>query len=428
MEKLDTLIIGMEKIKDKMAIQKSYSIFCVIYIYIFLYSPVLNGIPIPTPLFLLPFTFVFFFNKISVIARFFLLFRTEITILFVLLMYVFFLDFTYGRNVYFTHVFYYIFEVFPLSYFIVDFFFKKSNKESFFKLLILVGTIAAFISVLSYLSPSINNFIAFFLKGNDFTNNSIGRNYGFAFGFLYQYPLCQGIIAVLALRMISENKSYIIPFLLILFSIVINARIGLLPIILYLLLNLNFKSLIYLGLFLSTFIIANTAGLFSKYQELIDWNLIMFYDFSDYFFNTNYSAYGSDGSFFTFIIENFLVYPSTTFGWIFGELREVFSDPIKNSDIGYINDLIYGGLILVILIMFFFMKISMRLWQIKDKESKLFALLFFGIFLIANVKGEFFRPSPANRVIILIFVYFIYNSKMFNQINGNKKQTPVNLI
>ena len=362
--------------KDKMSIQKSYSIFCIIYIYIFLYSPVLNGIPIPTPLFLLPITYVFFFNKISLISRFFLLFKTEITILFVLSIYVFFLDFIYGRNVYFTHVFYYIFEVFPLSYFIVDFFFKKSNKESFFKLLIIVGTIAASISLLSYLSPSINNFIGSFLKGNVLTEFSIGRNHGFASGLLYPYPLCQGIIAVLALKMVSGSKIYIFPFLLIFFSIIINARIGLLPIILFLLMNFKLKNIIYLSLFIFTFIIANTAGLFSKYQELIDWNLILFYDFSDYFFNTNYGAYGSDGSFFTFIIENFLVYPSTTFGWIFGELREVFSDPVKNSDIGYINDLIYGGLILVILIMFFFMKISMRLWQIKDKESKLFALLF----------------------------------------------------
>ena len=414
--------------KDKMSIQKSYSIFCIIYIYIFLYSPVLNGIPIPTPLFLLPITYVFFFNKISLISRFFLLFKTEITILFVLSIYVFFLDFIYGRNVYFTHVFYYIFEVFPLSYFIVDFFFKKSNKESFFKLLIIVGTIAASISLLSYLSPSINNFIGSFLKGNVLTEFSIGRNHGFASGLLYPYPLCQGIIAVLALKMVSGSKIYIFPFLLIFFSIIINARIGLLPIILFLLMNFKLKNIIYLSLFIFTFIIANTAGLFSKYQELIDWNLILFYDFSDYFFNTNYGAYGSDGSFFTFIIENFLVYPSTTFGWIFGELREVFSDPVKNSDIGYINDLIYGGLILVILIMFFFMKISMRLWQIKDKESKLFALLFFGIFLIANIKGEFFRPSPANRVIILIFVYFIYKSKMFIQIKGNKKQIPINQI
>lgn len=428
MEKLDTITFSMEKIKDKMVIQKSYSIFCIIYIYIFLYSPVLNGIPIPTPLFLLPVTYVFFFNKIRVISRFFLLFKTEITILFVLLIYVFFLDFIYGRNVYFTHVFYYIFEVFPLSYFIVDFFLKKSDKESFFKLLILVGAIAAAISVLSYLSPSINNFLAYFLKGNDLTDSSLGRNYGFASGFLYPYPLCQGIVAVLALKMMSVNKIYIIPFLLIFFSIVINARIGLLPIVLYLLMNLKFKSIIYSGLFIFSFIIANTAGLFSKYQELIDWNLIMFYDSSDYFFNTNYGIYGSDGSFFTFIIENFLVYPSTTFGWIFGELREVFSDPIKNSDIGYINDLIYGGLILVILIMFFFFKISMRLWQIKGKESKLFAMLFFGVFLIANIKGEFFRPSPANRVIMLIFVYLIYNSKMLNQIKGYNKKTPVNQI
>lgn len=405
-----------------MANQKKYTIFLIFFIYIFLYAPDIKGIPFPTPLFLLPFTYYYLLSNRTALPRFYKLFRIEILLLFALLIYVFILDFSYGRNVYFTHVCYYIFEVLPTCFFIVAVFFKHSNRDSFYKLLIIVGTIAATISILSLLIRPLNDLLTFILKGNPITDPYTGRDYGFASGFLYTYPIGQGFIGVLCLKMSSKSKKYIVPFLLILISIVINARIGLIPIFIYfiyVLLTFNLKSIIFLVLLTGVIVVVINSGLLSAHQELVDWNLSMFYDISNYFLGTDLGKYGGSYSWFNFVIDNFLVFPTNTIDWIFGENREIFLAIRNHSDVGYINDLIYGGLILVFLITLFFIRVSGRLFRINEKNCKLIAFLILGIYLLANLKGEFFRPSSGNRVLILAFSYFIYNSTYFNKFNSD---------
>ena len=408
-----------------MKVQIKYSIFFLFFIYIFLYAPVIRGIPIPTPLFLLPITYIYLLKNKTSYNIFLKLFRSELILLLLLLIYVTILDLWYGKNVYFTHVFYYIFEVLPTSFIIVTVFCKHYDRESFYKLLINVGTIAATISVLSILITPFNQIVTSLLKEVIKTADYSGRSYGFASGLLFPYPIGQGFIGVLCLEMLSKNKKYIFPFFLILISIITNARIGLLPIILYLsysVLKFNLKTIAYLFLFVVTFIISNRLGIFAAYQTLIDWNLSMFYEISNSFFGTNLGKYGNNYTYLNFIIDHFLIFPNDTLGWILGEHREVFLDPIKNSDMGYINDLIYGGLILVLFILLFFLRIYTRLMRIGDKESSLVAFLILGTYLLANFKGEFFRPSSGIRVLILVFVYLIYNHAYHNVTNSSLKK------
>lgn len=360
-------------------------------------------------------TYYYLLYNRGAIPRFIMLFKVELLILTILLYYVFILDvLVYKGNVYLTHVMYYLFEVLPTSYFIVSVIFKKLSTDSIYRYLIYLGTIAASISIISAIFVPVNEFLMYVLKGNDVATMYHGRNYGFASGFLYSYPIGQGFIGVLCLIMIKTNKKYIISFILVLVSIAINARIGLMPIIIYLgysVYKFNLKFLLYLLLFLVVFIFANNYGLFTPFQDIVDWNISMFHELSNQFFGTTFGKYGGGYTWFNWIYDHFLIFPNSFFHWIFGEQILVFYGIENHSDIGYINDLMYGGIFLVMLIGAFFIRIYWRLLKLKDNKSVVIAFIIIGTYLIANIKGEFFRPNSGNRVIILIFTYFIYNAK-----------------
>jgi hypothetical protein len=400
--------------------EKTKNLFVILFMYIFIYTPPLKGLPFPSSLILLPIIYMYIGLNWNFFFKFLQRIKFELLILFLLLVYVFVLDLSAKQNVYFTHLMYYIFEIIPGCYVIVHYFIRHYKEENFYNLIIKLGFIAATVSLLAFIFPTIKDFLNSIQKMSELTIVDLRRNNGFSTGLLFAYSIGQGIIAVLCLEMSKKSYLYLIPFIIILISIMINARIGFVPIfiyVVYIIFKLKVKNIFFVVFFIIFLFIANKNGLFTPIQEVIDWNLSMFYDISSGLFGTTniYSQY--DYTWLDFIKDNFLVFPKSFFGWIFGEQRLVFTDPVKNSDIGYINDLIYGGLVLVIMISIYYIKIAYSFFKLKAGNSHLFGFLILFTYLITNLKGEFFRPNPANRILLLIYIYYIYHTYFLSNKN-----------
>ncbi|MDO5665379.1 MAG: hypothetical protein Q4G63_09005, partial [Bacteroidia bacterium] len=138
-----------------------------------------------------------------------------------------------------------------------------------------------------------------------------------------------------------------------------------------------------------------------------DWALDFFRQVSDTFFGTNFSQYGNT---FDTLTGSFVVLPQDTLEWIFGSGKSLFNAFDNNTDIGYLLQLNYGGLLFLFLIILFILITSVRL--IKSlKYSHWFTIFLILSVLILNYKGFVFAGTPGGRLLFFYYVYFIYNKR-----------------
>ncbi|MEE0138398.1 hypothetical protein, partial [Fusobacterium ulcerans] len=87
------------------------------------------------------------------------------------------------------------------------------------------------------------------------------------------------------------------------------------------------------------------------------------------------------------------------------------------SDIGYINDLWYGGIVYTMILWSFFIQNFLALFYSKMESKflniKVLSLILFIISIISHVKGTFYAPSSYWNFIVLICV--------FNMVEKNRK-------
>jgi len=298
-----------------------------------------------------------------------------------------------------------------------------------------VAVSASIISVLTFISTPLHGMVIGILKnteplakGAEFTE-TFQRNYGFVSGFLYSYPIAQSLMFIV-INEFDTSKLKSLKLLVLVISIAINARIGLVPIIMYLvffkLKNAtigNVLSLSLLGYLLNQ--TATRLLSLGRYRDIIGWISIMFLD--GYYALLDVLGINSGAkryTWFNFVLDNYIVWPREFFGWIFGEHRDVFLDPIKNSDIGYINHLIYGGLVFVALITIFYFVIARSIRRTGlDKRAFLVSEMVLLTYLVCNIKGEFFRPYSFNRVIVFLMTYFIFKHGKQCDLAGDQPET-----
>ena len=109
------------------------------------------------------------------------------------------------------------------------------------------------------------------------------------------------------------------------------------------------------------------------------------------------------------MVESMVFWPEDLSQWTVGRGVSVFGgEKNMNSDIGYINQINYGGLIYVLLILYLFIVLIKRM--LKSKIDKFFIYSFIFISLLLNFKTSFFTNVGIFRLFILIyFAMFYYN-------------------
>lgn len=306
-------------------------------------------------------------------------------------------------------------EVMLVPYFFVIFFRKICNK--FDHVLIVNAIIAGGISVVLLFNPT----WAAIMKTQiliipDTLNEHLDfRGFGFAGELSYSYPIVQAFCASFVIcRMIKQQPwYYYVALLLIFISILVNARIGIIPIgvaVLLLLFNTPLSQLLKIIFsiipLLFLFVLFYDPNSNSQINQSVEWGLSFFDIMGDYF--SGEEAENMDALSLTGTMAQL---PHSLSAWFIGEgvnlLENSSFKDYNSSDIGYCCRLIYGGI--------FYMLLWCMLWLLTFRRlfliNKPIAVLFFASILVLNWKGDFWGPSLCCRFFFMIYVFCIMNKE-----------------
>lgn len=400
-----------------------------VIIYLFIFNPPIKFLPNLIWL-SLPFIYAYIIYH-SLIGKLVYLFKNEIIIIFLLALYTIFrnLDWSSGQL---DKAFVYgnvsmLTEMLPFGMVIIDLChrklmpYKQSGDDKLIDMIVLTCIVASLITILLIVFPSFNSKMNDkILDAGDYQKVNILRGFGFAASLTYAYGIVQGIAAAIVLLKMSTGRRYFllffVAFVMLLISILVNARIGMVPIvvmILYLIfVKRRIKIFIYgsimFGLLVWAFLSTSYA---EKYSQTIEWAMGFFLQTIGF---VSGSKSGQHSNTYEVLLNSMVVLPDTVMGWLIGSGSDLViggkGSPVVgtvgHSDVGFIRQLYFGGLIYLGLIILFISSTSIRLYKLK-KDKWFFALFVFTI-VLGNIKGYFVANQPALRLLILIYMGFIY--------------------
>jgi len=300
----------------------------------------------------------------------------------------------------------------------------RNNKKKFDDLIkscILVSIYQSILSLICFMFPKLQEFFVenfVFLKMDEVQKKNLRwlmerRLYGVSNGLTYSTPIYQSIISIICCMYFKIEKKYFIYFLLVLFSAVINARIGAIVFIVGFIIIIfkksNLEKIKYLFLIFIMGIIVLILLINFEENNTVKWILDSIEEIKQLFNGKKI------GTFAILFGEDFLRTPNGI-NLIFGTGETIFLKK-HGSDIGYINDLWYGGIVYTMILWSFFIQNFLALFYSKMESKflniKVLSLILFIISIISHVKGTFYAPSSYWNFIVLICV--------FNMVEKNRK-------
>lgn len=289
---------------------------------------------------------------------------------------------------------------------------NKSKYSKMIEQVILnLGIIASLITLFLIAFPGINEQIKNLLFMDEQARGlDENRCYGMALGLTFSYPLVLSVISMFLFELKHSMKYRIVFLFLFVFAILFNARVGFVAILAYLLVKVIQKRSVALvckiilgGGISVAFIIY--SGLYDIYQETFDWGMEFLYMTSDFLFGT---TYGPLGSHFSALAGRFLIFPESLHDWLIGSGLYL----TKNSDVGFILQLNYGGLVFLGLIYYLFFHLFVVLEKNMAYKAIPYTLLI--LFLLANWKGDVLYQSVLFRLVFLLYLYYVSKNRLCN--------------
>ena len=305
-----------------------------------------------------------------------------------------------------------------VSIFLVDAFFSRQNNFVFFESVLHVAYAAAMISVLAALFPPFNSFIRSIQTSIEFEaaeHVADYRLFGLATNLSSSYGYVQGILASYCLLNLKKNSlRNTIYFLALVIATAVNARTGLIPVII---------TIVYLLFKERRFVIKYI--IFVPIVAIFVWPLI------NAFINSGSPIVESIRSFFisifAFVIKGQTNVEGGTYfsvlqdEIIFPPLEEIlfgsgytlfgaFDDLGMRSDIMYINQIFIGGVVFLAIILWYVFTFYKDMWKLSEKQF--FSLLLLIMALVANFKGSaFYVGNALTRFVMLYYFVLLYNSR-----------------
>lgn len=391
-----------------------YSTTILVILYFYIYNPVLNWPGFGFVAVLMPISLLYFVLEFKESKLYVRLYRKEFVLSIVCVLYLFVIYSINGTDAFSIAselIKYIICNVF-VPIFLVKKIFSNKYSLDFFDSVILVGFIASLISCVALLYPSFNAFLRGIMTDRELNIGATGkqldfRSFGFS-GFLVSaYGYVQGLIAAYCiLKFDKRHKYYIVCIITLVISVIINARTGVFPIILALIIvllrnvrNLNFRYLFLL--FVSVIILYYLLLSFLQKNEGVFLFLIDFFEQVDEMF---IEGNVEDSHYYTM-----MKIPNSLLGIIFGEGRSLFGLSLsEQSDIGYVNQLFMGGLVFLSLLLAyeFIYYHNIR----KRSSEKIYSGLFFLSILLFNYKGvAMYGSNPFTRLWALYYFILVHN-------------------
>lgn len=320
------------------------------------------------------------------------------------------------------------FEMIPAACYVV---YKASKRRvEIIDLIIFAATIQGVISVITFLVPSIQNFIVSIMVSNGYSdvylNFTSYRLYGVSYSMLFGMPIVNSIIGVIALyRSLSKGWKYLVYAILIAFSAIINARISFVVLIisfLYMLYEVvrirgakNAKK-VFRFLLYTSFIFVVGTWIFNymseSYERIVIGWISGLQNISALIFNEDnasryYSYYRGNATW---------QLPDGILSKFFGTGQRVIrGNSTYKSDIGYINDIWLGGFFYTILIYLSVIRETLHLnsWFKKMNGFRFAGINFLLILIVVNIKGSIVGINEVMALFSIIHVAS-YRKKYLN--------------
>jgi len=289
---------------------------------------------------------------------------------------------------------------------------------------VLIGVIQSIFSTIMLVSPFLKITILrmlnldFMLEAKE--TEIIYRVFGISSEYLFTLPVFQGfVLMIIFLRIIQKNYQYALftPFILI--SIVFNARIGLISIPIIMVVYLVY--VLYQN---------NKVNLLLKYSKIVFYILIFLFisvylsikivgiEIFELIFFRGIDGDHMSGDHLDTLFNKMVFLPSTILGYIFGEGRYLFENSYDEpSDVGYINDLLFGGFIYIIGYIGNWLRIMFIKTKSYNRDYNILISASFLLILISNYKGPLFQNNGFLRALLILIFLNILNSK--NKLNSS---------
>jgi hypothetical protein len=314
-----------------------------------------------------------------------------------------------------------VFEILPICFFIT-FYLSKLNISyvDFLNLILLVGIIQFIFVLGALLSPVFRDLtMIYFPKGSGFDDYfSILREYrmfGFTRNYTFGMPLFMGLCLIISFvlgNFVTRKYFVLIPFYI--FSIAVNARIGLiaLPIVIGVLffykIRYNFFSQIFGMMIIGFLIIGTILFIEMKDEESTEYSAWTW--LNDGVKEMSSFSKGEKTGNMEALAGSMWVFPSPEY-MLLGTGKNIFqSKNNQKSDIGLILDFYYGGIFFCYLLYYSYCKLLL----VYDKKDLIQKCLFISMLLflfLANFKGLVFSPHELLNGILLVSVFTIFFNK-----------------
>lgn len=303
-------------------------------------------------------------------------------------------------------------EAIPCAYALWRYFQKKGIKDKYKIIIysaILGGVITAYLisdpALMQHLKESV-------LKYPDRLKISfLYRGYGLSDGLLFSYPVIQGYCIGIVLITLNKWNPVVVSGIILFgtLSIVLNARSGFVPVAVAIGIAFfyNFPRF-FKFVFISVIVVLIFGNILHSYIEsnemlsiAAEWSKSSIDIISDL-------IEGKKTENIDTLTGDMLFFPTSIDEWLIGQGVNVGSstDVPRNSDIGYVIRLMYGGMIYLLFWFFLLLTMFKRMRAVDNKLS----LLVFISLIYLNYKGDYFVVVPASRFFFLIYVWTIMNS------------------
>ena len=301
------------------------------------------------------------------------------------------------------------------------------------KMILIAGMVQAIISIITFFyTPLQNSIIQLFISngiGDVIKFYSYLRFYGFSYYLTSTAPLTQAVLACIAITLgLYKSKRYwlFVPFLF--FSAMINSRtsifvflMGITAIVSIIITKKDIKKILKLFpiAVISLSLIKFLANIIQSHSvHTYNWIMTGIEELS-------YFLSGSKIGYFDVLANDFIIIPEGLV-LLFGKGISLFGT-IGGSDVGFINSLWIGGLLLTVWVYGGLLYFYSYTFRYKNSFIRSISLVIIISFIVANIKGNTISANEFSSSSILITsILLFYTAAVSNRINFQKMDGPSN--
>lgn len=238
------------------------------------------------------------------------------------------------------------------------------------------------------------------------------RAYGIAENLNFTYGYVLGVFSGYALIKTKRSLHHIVFAIVLLIGVLYNARIGLVPILISLVITLGFGLNFRLAslLAITTIITMTFSSITQNYLgDHFSWGMSFFNEIAAFLSGSNDNTLGV-------LFIDMIILPDGFWNVLLGSGTSIYTSHVGNSDIGYIIQLHYAGILFLFALIVFMIFCTIRL-ALVDGPRNWFLYIFAVSIFFLNTKGFLFAGTPGSRLLFIVYVYFVFRSQLLPRIN-----------